>query len=147
MKLLELEKDLVYFDTSLKSNSILIERLIREGTTNKFVQIRSVEDRKLIENVLDETRQAIEMSNIYSNILSNTLDAFASIISNNLNNVIKVLTSITIVVSIPMLISSIYGMNVPLPFAHSEHAFLLVMMLSFFVSGMSVLFLWKRKLI
>ena len=87
------------------------------------------------------------MSNIYSNILSNTLDAFASIISNNLNNVIKVLTSITIVVSIPMLISSIYGMNVPLPFQHSDHAFLIVMMLSFLVAGVSVLFLWRRKLI
>lgn len=149
MELLELEKDLVYFETSLKSNEILIERIERiakGNTTKKRISIKTPEDRKLIENVIGENRQAIEMSAIYSSILSNTLDAFASVISNNLNIVIKVLTSITIVLMLPNLVASIYGMNVKLPFQQSPSAFLIIMTFSFILSFFCLLVLWKKKL-
>lgn len=112
-QLLDLEKSLVFFSTSLKANQGVLEKLQR-GRVIKLYD----EDLELLEDVLIEVQQAIEMSNIYANILSGTMDAFASIISNNLNIVMKVLTSITILMAIPTLIASLYGMNVagiPLP--------------------------------
>ncbi len=150
MQFLELEKSLVFFSTSLKSNKILLERIAKEGSAKEGVakygiQIKTQEDRKFIGKAIDEHNQAIQMVNIYTNILSNTLDAFASIVSNNLNIVIKILASITIVLSLPTLISSVYGMNIPLPFQHSPHAFGIVMLISFALSFLSVLVLWKYK--
>lgn len=106
-QLLDLEKSLVYFSTSLKSNEITMKKIER-GKGIKLYE----DDQELLEDVLIEVDQAIEMSNIYSNILSGTMDAFASIISNNLNIVMKFLTSITIVMSVPTIIASFYGMNV-----------------------------------
>lgn len=114
-QLLDLEKSLVYFSTSLKSNEIMLEKLMRSRAV-KFFE----EDRELSDDVLIEVRQAIDMANIYSSILSGTMDAFASIISNNLNIVMKVLTSLTILMTIPMIIFGFYGMNVTgLPMANS----------------------------
>ena len=107
IQLLGLEKSLVYFSTSLKSNEVTLEKLLR-GRVIKLYE----EDQDLLEDVLIEVKQAIEMSNIYSSILSGTMDAFASIISNNLNIVMKVLAAVTILMSIPTIISSFYGMNV-----------------------------------
>lgn len=107
IQLLDLEKSLVFFSTSLKANESTIKRLQR----GSFVKMYE-EDQELIEDVLIETKQAIEMSNIYSSILSGTMDAFASVISNNLNIVMKVLTSITILMAVPTMIASFYGMNV-----------------------------------
>jgi magnesium transporter len=112
IQLLELEKSLVYFSTSLKANEVTLEKILR----GRIIKLYD-EDQDLLEDVLIEVKQAIEMSNIYSNILSGTMDAFASIISNNLNIVMKVLASITILMSVPTIISSFYGMNVDwLPF-------------------------------
>jgi len=114
IQLLDLEKSLVFFSTSLKANESTIKRLQR-GSVIKLYE----EDEELIEDVLIETKQAIEMSNIYSSILSGTMDAFASVISNNLNIVMKVMTSITILMSVPTMIASFYGMNVSgIPVAH-----------------------------
>ncbi len=111
-QLLELEKSLVYFSTSLKSNEVTLNKILR-GRVLKLYE----EDQDLLEDVLIEVGQAIEMCNIYSSILSGTMDAFASIISNNLNIVMKVLTSITILMAIPTMVSGFYGMNVEgLPF-------------------------------
>ncbi len=107
IQLLGLEKSLVYFSTSLKANELTLEKILR-GRIIKLYE----EDQDLLEDVLIEVKQAIEMSNIYSNILSGTMDAFASIISNNLNIVMKVLTSITILMAIPTMVFSFYGMNV-----------------------------------
>lgn len=107
IELLGLEKSLVYFSTSLKSNEVTLEKILR-GRVIKMYD----EDQDLLEDVLIEVKQAIEMANIYSSILSGTMDAFASIISNNLNIVMKVLTSITILMSIPTMIFSYYGMNI-----------------------------------
>lgn len=112
-QLLDLEKSLVYFSTSLQSNSITIKKIL-SGRVLKLYE----EDQDLLDDVLIELNQAIEMSNIYSSILSGTMDAFASVISNNLNIVMKVLTSLTILLTIPNVVFSFYGMNVsalPIP--------------------------------
>lgn len=106
IQLLGLEKSLVYFSTSLKANEITLEKILR-GRVIKLYE----EDQELLEDVLIEFKQAIEMSNIYSSILSGTMDAFASIISNNLNIVMKVLTIITTLMAIPTMVFSFYGMN------------------------------------
>ena len=107
IQLLDLEKSLVYFQTSLKSNEITLEKMMRSRSIKLYE-----EDQDLLEDVLIEIKQAIEMTNIYLSILSGTMDAFASVISNNLNIVMKVLTSITIVMAIPTMIFSFYGMNI-----------------------------------
>ncbi|HQI53721.1 MAG TPA: magnesium transporter CorA family protein, partial [Candidatus Cloacimonas acidaminovorans] len=135
-----MEKSLVFFNTSLKSNEIILERLQR---TRWLLNDPDAED--LIEDVIIENKQAIEMTNIYSNILSNLMDAFASIISNNLNIVMKFLTSITIILSVPTLIASIYGMNVHLPFQESNFAFALIMGISVLISLILVLVFIHKK--
>lgn len=118
IQMLKLEKSLVYFSTSLKSNETVLERLARYEAVKKYP-----EDKELLDDVITENKQAIEMANIYSSILSGTMDAFASIISNNLNIVMKLLASITIVMSIPTMIASFFGMNVDLPFNVGVGAF------------------------
>ncbi|MEF2782160.1 magnesium transporter CorA family protein [Erysipelotrichaceae bacterium HCN-30851] len=107
IQMLGLEKSLVYFSTSLKTDEVTLNKIMR-GRLIKLYE----EDQDLLEDVLIEVHQAIEMCNIYSNILSGTMDAFASVISNNLNIVMKVLTVITLVVQIPALVFAFYGMNV-----------------------------------
>ena len=107
IQMLALEKSLVYFSTSLKTDEVIMNKIMR-GKVIKLYE----EDQDLLEDVLIELHQAIEMCNIYSNILSGTMDAFASIISNNLNIVMKVLAVITIVMSIPNIVFGFYGMNV-----------------------------------
>mgnify|MGYP004671435285 FL=1 len=107
LQLLALEKSLVYFSTSLKSNEVTLEKILR-GRVIKLYE----DDQDLLEDVLIEIKQAIEMANIYSNVLSGTMDTFASVISNNLNIVMKTLTMITIIMEIPTIIFSYYGMNV-----------------------------------
>ena len=140
IKLLDIEKSLVFFITSLKSNEIMMDRLFRANI------IAIDEDSKeLLEDVIIETRQAIEMANIYSSIESGMMDAFASVISNNLNVVMKFLTSVTIILMLPTLVVSVYGMNVPLPFQRSPHAFLIVVGFSFLLSVLGVLVFIKRR--
>lgn len=106
IQLLSLEKSLVYFSTSLKANEITLEKMLKLDFITKYE-----EDRDVLEDVIIENKQAIEMANIYSNILTGTMDFFASVISNNLNIVMKLLASITIVMSIPNMISGLFGMN------------------------------------
>jgi magnesium transporter len=140
IKLLNIEKSLVFFTTSLKSNELMMERL------HKIEALRlNVDEKDLLEDVIIDNKQAIEMANIYSNILSGMMDAFASVISNNLNIVMKFLTSVTILLMIPTLIASIYGMNVELPFQHAPHAFYIVMGVFLVLSISSVLVFLKNK--
>ena len=108
IQLSEIEKSLVYFSASLKSTNATLEKIMR----GRYIKLYE-EDQELLEDVLIEFKQAIEMSNVYLNILYRTMESFSSIISNNLNNVMKTLTSITILIAIPTLISGIYGMNNP----------------------------------
>jgi len=140
VKLLNLEKSLVFFTTSLRSNDLMMERLLK----TELLKLTS-EDKDMLEDVLIDNRQAIEMANIYSNILSGMMDAFASVISNNLNVVMKILTSITIILMIPTLIASIYGMNIDLPFQRSSYAFFIVIGLSFTLSLISALIFVKNR--
>ena len=107
IQLLDVQKSLVYFSTSLKADETTLEKLMR----GRYIKLYE-DDQDLLEDVLIEIKQAIEMSSIYLNILSGTMDAFASVISNNLNIVMKVLASVTIVISIPNIIAGFYGMNV-----------------------------------
>lgn len=136
-QLLALEKSLVYFSTSLKANEITLEKILR-GRVIKLYE----EDQELLEDVLIEFKQAIEMSNIYSTILSGTMDAFASIISNNLNIVMKVLTIITTLMAIPTMIFSYYGMNVGFGWVPPWWTILLFAAVIVTVSG---LILWRKK--
>lgn len=139
LELLKFQKSLTYFTTALKSNELMMERLQRSQLFKAFP-----EDEDLLEDVLTENRQAIEMTSISSNILSSMMDAFASIISNNLNGVMKFLAAITIVLSLPTMVASFYGMNVELPFESAPHAFGLVMAISLMVSLGAILVFVKR---
>lgn len=138
--LLTLAKALVYFSTSLRSNEVVLRKLLRTPAIKKYE-----EDEELLEDVIVETKQAIEMAEIYSHILSGMMDAFASVISNNLNIVMKFLTSVTIILSLPATVAAFYGMNVPLPLADSSHAFSLILLMSFAVSGLAAVWFWRRR--
>ncbi len=145
IELLKLEKSLVYFTTALKSNEAVLEKLLRLETIKKYP-----EDSDLLEDVIVENKQAIEMANIYSGILSGTMDAFASVISNNLNIVMKVLSVITIVLSIPTLIFSAYGMNTNLagmPFAESKWGFLIIVVISIVIALIAMVIFMKSKIL
>lgn len=142
IQLLDLEKSLVYFTTALTANEIVLEKMMRLDAIKLYE-----EDEDLLEDVIIENKQAIEMANIYSNILSGMMDAFASVISNNLNVVMKVLTSITIVMAIPTMIASFYGMNVGwLPMANSPNAFWVILGVSGILSFLAALFLTFKKM-
>lgn len=126
LQLMKLQKSLVYFNTSIRGNEALIGKL--------RTIYRSEIDDDLNEDVMIEMRQAYNMVNIYSDILTGTMDAFASIISNNVNTIMKRMTSISMLLMIPTLIASLYGMNVELPAAEKSYAFLLVLAVSIFLS-------------
>ncbi len=140
MDLLDLQKSLVYFATSLRSNEAVMEKLSRVGVFTKYE-----EDEDLLEDMIIDNKQAIEMTSIHANILRSTMDAFSSMISNNLNKVMKFLTSVTIILMLPTLVSSIYGMNVALPFARSAHAFVILMVASVLLALVGVIIFIKRK--
>ncbi|WP_459130046.1 magnesium transporter CorA family protein [Guggenheimella bovis] len=140
IQLLELEKSLVYFSTSLTANELVLEKLLKLESFKRYP-----EDEDLLEDVIIENKQAIEMANIYTNILSGTMDAFASIISNNLNIVMKTLAIITIILSIPTLVFSFFGMNVNLPFENNPFAVVLVLLLTVLLTFVTYLFLKKDK--
>ena len=139
LKMLSLEKSLVYFTTSLKSNELVMEKTMR-GKINKLYE----DDEEILEDAIIENKQAIEMAKIYSDILNGTMDAYASIISNNLNGVMKFLTSITIVLAVPTLVSSFWGMNVGLPFQNSPYGFVVMLIVSI-VLTLLVTWWLKRK--
>ena len=141
IELLELEKSLVYFSTSLRGNELVLEKLLKIEKIKQYP-----EDEELLDDVIIENKQAIEMADIYSNILSGTMDAYASVISNNLNIVMKVLAVITIVMSIPTMIASFWGMNVPVPLADSPHGFAVLVIASLILTVIGGIFLGKKKM-
>jgi magnesium transporter len=104
------------------------------------------EDSELLEDAITENRQAIEMANIYSNILSGTMDAYASVISNNLNIVMKSLTSVTIILAIPTMVASFFGMNVDVPFENNPHAFAIIFLMTMFFSVILALTMVKKQM-
>ena len=141
--LLGLEKSLVYFSTALRSNEAVLEKLLRTGSMKKYP-----EDSDLLEDVIVENKQAIEMTNIYSGILSGMMDAFASVISNNLNIVMKVLAIVTVVMSIPTMIFSAFGMNITtgMPLISSHNGFAWIVGFSLVLSLIAALIFTKLKM-
>ena len=142
MQLMRLEKSLVFFATSLKSNEIVLEKLLRSDLIRRFP-----DDEDLLEDVIIENKQAIEMCAIYRDILSSSMDAFSSVISNNVNDIMKVLTSLTLVLSIPTLIASIWGMNVKVPFEGDSVGFWILLGASLLASIISIVILSKRRML
>ena len=138
IEMLDLEKSLVYISTSLRSNSVVLDRLPKSV---KFFE----EDLDLWEDVVIENKQAIEMSNIYRDILSGTMDAYASIISNNLNVVMKVLTSLTLLVAIPSMIGAFWGMNTGVPVEGETWGLWVVIGISVVVCLIAGIVLWKKR--
>lgn len=142
LKLLSLKKGLVYFTTSLKSNEVVMEKTLR-GNLIKLYE----EDEDILDDAIIENKQAIEMSRIYSDILTGTLDAYASIISNNLNGVMQFLTSITIILAIPTMISSYWGMNVPVPLQNNPFGFAIMVVFSLIVGIIATIWLRKKGML
>jgi len=143
IEMLELEKSLVYINTSLLGNQRVLERLVRTSAVKKYP-----EDDDLLQDTIVENEQAMEMAGIYSGILSGTMDAYASIIANNQNSIMKTLALITIVLSIPIMIFSAYGMNVNLdgmPLANSVWGFAVLIGISFIVAAVVVLIFIRKK--
>lgn len=141
LQMMKLEKSLVYFSTSLKGNEMVMEKMMRMDILRKYP-----EDAELLDDVIVENRQAIEMCVIYRDIMSSSTDAFASIISNNQNTVMKILTSVTVVLSVPTLLASLWGMNTPVPFQQSPFGFWIVIGISFILSTAAAIVLWKKQM-
>ena len=139
LDLLKYQKSLVYFTTALKSNELLMERLQKSQFFRAFP-----DDEDLLEDVITENQQAIEMTNISSGILSSMMDAFASIISNNLNVVMKFLASVTIILSLPTIVTSYFGMNVNLPFQDHPLAYLIIIVIFTALCAVAVIIFLKR---
>lgn len=140
IKLMNFEKSLVYFTTSLRTNELMLERLQKHSLVNMDNDMEN-----LFEDIVIETRQALEMANIYSDILSGMMDAFASVISNNLNITIKFLTSMTIIFTIPGTVAAFYGMNVKLPFQNHPMGFAIVVLTCLVLTILAVFFFIKKK--
>jgi len=142
-RLLSIEKSLVYFVNSLSANDMLKLKMKRTD----FLGIRNDEElTDLFEDIIIDNGQALEMSNVYTNILNGTMEAYASIISNNLNIVIQRLTLITIILMVPTLVASLYGMNVPIPFKNSPYAFYFIIIFSLVVSLLLAWFFRRKRL-
>lgn len=141
IQMLKLEKSLVYFSTSLTGNEVVMEKLLKFDYVKKYP-----EDTDLLEDVIIENKQAIEMCNIYRDILSGTMDAFASVISNNLNIVMKMLASITIVMAIPTIVSSFFGMNTGVPFEGQMYGFWIAVGIAALCAGVTAFILWRKKM-
>ena len=140
--MLSLEKSLVYFATSLKSNEIVMEKTLR----GRIIKLYD-EDEDILEDAITENKQAIEMAQIYNNILNGTMDAYASIISNNLNGVMKTLTSITIILAVPTMISSFWGMNVNLPLQNNPYGFIIMVLLAVLITVIVTIWLNKKDML
>ena len=145
MALHELESTLVYFATSLRANNVIIDRLTRYRRLEQYP-----DDQELLEDVLVETKQAIEMTGIYRDILTGTRELLSAVINNRLNNVMKYLTSITLVMAIPTVISGLYGMNVDgqwMPLSSTPHGFAIICALIVVICVVVLLILWRKKML
>ena len=147
LQMLDLQNSLVYFSTSLTGNDTVISKIMAaKGQLGQFLRLYE-EDMDILEDVSIETKQAIEMCSIYRDILATTTDGYASVISNNANSVMKLLTSITLVISIPTLIASIWGMNSWVPGQASKLGFWIVAACSFIATVVTIIILKKKKML
>ena len=139
LRLMKLQKTLVYFNTSIRGNEVMI------GKLQSIFQEKDYQNPDLVEDVVIELKQAYNTVNIYSDILTGTMDAFASIISNNVNTIMKRMTSISIILMVPTLIASFYGMNVDVHVDELPHAFSLIILISIMLSAMAFVIFKKIK--
>ncbi len=143
IQLLELEKSLIYFSTSLKANELVLKKMLRTTAIKKYP-----DDEDLLEDVIIENKQAVEMAKIYGDILSRIMDAFSAIISNNQNTVIQFLTSITLITTIPTIVSGFFGMNVGgIPYANDTNGFWIVMLITSLICLIITFFMSRNKLL
>lgn len=147
-QLMDLQKGLTYFTSSLRSNGVVMDRLLRLRTNSQAQHLIKIyeEDEDLLEDVIIENNQAIQMVEMYTNILSGMTDAFASIISNNLNMVMKFLASMTIILAVPTMLASFWGMNVNVPFMNHPFGFVIVLLIATGIAGVSTFVLWKKNM-
>ncbi|MBR2068305.1 MAG: magnesium transporter CorA family protein [Candidatus Gastranaerophilales bacterium] len=144
-QLFEIQKSLVYFTTALRDNYMVLQKIMRLTKTKQNSLFKfSEDDIDLLEDVIIENKQALEMVEMHRNILENMMDAFASIISNNLNIVMKFLTSIAIIFAIPTMFSSFWGMNVAVPFGNNEYGFLIVSFISLLAAIAAIIFFARK---
>lgn len=142
-ELLSIEKSLVFFVNSLSSNELLKMKMKRTD----FLRIQQNEDlTDFFEDIIIDNSQALEMANVYTNILNGTMDAYSSIISNNLNKVIQRLTLVTIILMVPTLVASFFGMNVPVPFEKTNSAFLFIIIVSAVISLLIVWYFQRKRM-
>ena len=147
-QLMEIQKSLVYFTTALKDNHLVLLkllRLIRTPAVAKLVHF-SEDDTELLDDVIIENKQAIEMVDMHRSILEGMMDGFASIINNNVNQIMKFLAAITIILSIPTMLASFWGMNVPVAFADNPNGFLWVIGISAIGTLATILYFKKRRM-
>jgi len=152
-EMMEVQKSLVYLSTALKANQIVMEKILRsflrpvgeKKLGNIPIQLYP-DDEDLLEDAITENQQALSMAEVYSNILSETMDAFASIVNNNLNIVMKFLTAVTILLTIPSVIGTFFGMNVLIPLKNNVHAFPIIVLFSSGVCAMVGFYLWKKNM-
>ncbi len=141
-QMMNLQKSLVYFVTTLRANELMMMKMQRTD----FLKIEEDEElQDFMQDVIVDNSQALDMSNVYTNILNGTLDAFASVISNNLNMVMKRLTSVTIILMIPTLVTSFYGMNVNLPGEGNHYAVYLIILGSVMISALIGWFFTRKQ--
>lgn len=148
LRLLELQKGLTYFNAALRSNGAVLEKLLRLRSSRTLEGMLDIyeEDEDLLEDVIIENKQAREMVEMYSQILARLADTFSSIISNNQNMVMKFLAAVTIIIAIPTVVSSFFGMNVPVPFQENVHGFIFVTGIAVSFSIISAYFFWRNNM-
>ncbi|MDY3298063.1 magnesium transporter CorA family protein, partial [Selenomonas sp.] len=149
LRLLELQKGLTYFNAAIRSNGAVLDKLLRMRNNTSLTPILKAyeEDEDLLEDVIIENKQAKEMVEMYSKILARIADTFSSIISNSQNLVMKFLAAMTIIIAIPTVVSSFFGMNVPVPLADNPEGFFYVMLVAFAISITSAYILWRRDML
>lgn len=145
-QLFEVQKSLVYFTTALKNNGIVLEKIMRLKNNSNIHHILKLhnEDIDVLEDVIIENKQALDMVEMHRNILESMMDAFASIISNNLNIVMKFLTSVTIILAVPTMLASFWGMNVNVPLTGHPHGFALIVTMAIILASLIGYKFWKK---
>lgn len=138
IEMLDLQKSLVYMSSSLRSNQIVLERLFK-------LEKSDTPEAEMLEDVIIENKQAIDMSKIYGNILNSNLNVFETIISNNLNMVMKFLTVVSVIIAVPTVVSSFWGMNVPVPFQDNRYGFLIVFIISVVITGLAGIYINRKE--
>ena len=148
-KLIEAQKSLVYFTTALKDNRVVLEKILKSVNAQNLQGLLKFDedDIDMLEDVIIETRQAEEMVEMHRKILENMMDGFASIINNNVNQVMKFLAAITIILSIPTMLGSFWGMNVNLPFANNPYGFIYVIIISTLAAVGAAFFFGKKGML